>query len=413
MEFGEIKMGNKNTQGSKGYFDKEKLEIINAILGILSPILSPIIGYLYKCAFKNELPKIFFSILIILLFLYGLKFLVSIIRSLYKSINDYCNKSNQLYSNCENNEEQTGDLYYKTKRLRKKIRKRFFKYLLPRLTRLIIAIIMILILCLINPINTKAFKQDIVEILEILSEQPLEDTSEASTEQQNPGAENESESDNLNNEKEKKPPGYKFILEDPYKTFELNSYVKSQVYFCNDDTTKSISDKVTEYISNSKVNKKAGINFADILYNEERVFKTKIANYINMEYMDDWREVAPSSDELDSYILERIVLSNVTIDEKKGSYELWWRLANDYQLYAQEYEMQTHNESAVLYYYTMSIYCCMEALKYEMNTATYNMIYHYMAMRYHDVYRGDCIISSSYKNIAETIYGALEPNGEH
>lgn len=406
MKLEEIKMGNKNTQESKGYFNKETLEIINAVLGILSPI----IGSLYKFAFKHELPKIIFVILIILVFRYGVKYLVSIICNLYKNINDYYDKSDQLYNNCKNNKEKKGDLYFKTKQLRKKTRKRFFKYLLPRLTRSIIATILILILFLINPINAKAFRQDIVEIVEILFEHPTKDISESSPKQQNPDAENGSASDNMDveNEKEKKPPGYKFILKHPDKTFELDSLVESQVYFYNDDAKKSINDLVTEYILNMQTNRKVGINTPDILYNEENAFKEKVAEYISIEYMDDWCEVAPSSDELDTYILKRETL----VDGEQGCYELWWRLANDYQYYAQEYEMQTRNESAVLYYYTMSIYCCMEALKYEMTTDTHDMIYHYMATRYHDIYRDDCIIPSPYKNNARAIYGVLEPNVE-
>ncbi|MCM1345103.1 MAG: hypothetical protein NC305_17265 [Lachnospiraceae bacterium] len=39
-----------------------------------------------------------------------------------------------------------------------------------------------------------------------------------------------------------------------------------------------------------------------------------------------------------------------------GCQELWWKLANDYLYYAQEYERQTENADARLSYYTNSIY---------------------------------------------------------
>lgn len=63
----------------------------------------------------------------------------------------------------------------------------------------------------------------------------------------------------------------------------------------------------------------------------------------------------------------------------------------------------------------MSIYCCMEALKYDINEKEYNKTFHYMVIRYQDIKRNDSIIANQYKKSAEAIYNVLidedpEPN---
>ena len=99
-------------------------------------------------------------------------------------------------------------------------------------------------------------------------------------------------------------------------------------------------------------------------------------------------------------------------DGRQGSPELWWKLANDNQYYALEYEAQTQNGDAVLYYYVMSIFCAMEALKYDMPEEQKRQIYHYMVMRYHDIGGMTLEIPLAYKELAEDIYRCLAKNDE-
>ncbi|MCM1102537.1 MAG: hypothetical protein NC409_00380 [Clostridium sp.] len=96
-------------------------------------------------------------------------------------------------------------------------------------------------------------------------------------------------------------------------------------------------------------------------------------------------------------------MNEVEMGGEKGCYQLWWQLANDYQYYALEYETQTENRDAILYYYVNSIYCCMQALKYNVSDAQYELMYHYMVMRYHDLYRDDCLVSNHYKKLVQNI----------
>lgn len=401
-------MSNKEEKLKNYDFRKDTIDMINSVCGILG-FIGPILSTFFIYVWKFEFPRIIFIIFLVLLFKYGCKFLISIIRILCKNIKDYICKSKRLYITSKDDEGKKKNLYYDTRKLRNKILKRLFRHTIPRLIRLIIASILIFILCLTNPINTEAVWQGTLKVLFNL---PSDDMSEVQTEQQKSDIKSTEEIDNLTDStedrKERKPPGYKFILINPDKIFELDSHIEAQVYFY-DDATVSI-DLITTYLSDLKENSKIGINIENKMYIEENEFKSKVAEYMDIEYLDDWYEVAPSSDELDIYIQKRNELNNTMIDGKQGCYELWWRLANDYQYYALEYEMQTNNETAVLYYYSMSIYCCMQALEYEMNDDMYDMIYHYMAMRYHDICRDDCIISSSYRKNAKVIYSLLEPN---
>lgn len=409
-------MSNQKKQERKCFFNKGKLEMINALIGILS-FLGSLMAFFCKLLFKYEFPKIIFIALLAMIFYYVFKIWKSIIRGVLKSIKDYFYKSDCLYRNSENDEEKKKELYYEKMKLRKKTARRLRRYILPRLIRIIMAGTLIIFLCFVNPLNVKAFWEDIQEIIAIIFDQSSEDIPESHTEQDNSDVELDTENDNLiesiENEKERKPPGYRFILSYPDKIFTLDRQIKAQVYFFDNDGLENSIDVISFYFSNSKENRKTGLIIEDNMKDKENEFKSEVAKYINIEYIDDWYEVAPSSDKLDEYIQKRKEDNELKKEGKQGCYVLWWRLANDYQYYALEYEMQTNNETAVLYYYTMSIYCCMEALKYEMSDEMYNMIYHYMATRYHDIFRYDCIIPNTYKKRAEVIYYVMEPDAEY
>lgn len=406
-------MSNKDGQERKLRLSKNELDTINTVLSICN-LSVPLISPLWKVVSHSEVYKLIFDDILIIEIIYGLKCFFSIIHILLKKIKQFYSQRKELFISCNDNEEKKKKLYYNTKKLRKKIVNQARRRIMPRFIRLLIAGICIFALCITNPLNSKAFWQDMNHKMKVILGSQPEEKSVASTVHQKANTSsnvtNVSLVDLVENQKEKKPPGYRFILTDPDSIRELDSVIEALVYFYNDDTTISLSDLITEYLSDLKQNRRIGIEFENLMYDEEDEFKSKVAKCKNMEYLDDWFEVAPTSDELDDYINKRMMLIIITIDGKQGSYEVWWRLANDCQYYAQEYEMQTNNESAVLYYYTMSIYCCMKAFEYEMSDDMYDMIYHYMAMRYHDICRDDCIISGSYKKMAELIYSVLEPD---
>jgi len=136
-------------------------------------------------------------------------------------------------------------------------------------------------------------------------------------------------------------------------------------------------------------------------------FKERVKDASQYLYYDEWQKKAPHSADYDECIRGREALNKIKAEGEAGCHELWWKLANDYQYYAQEYERQTTNAEAVLYYYVNSIYCCMEALKYSMNEDEYNTIYHFMVMRYHDICSDKCIIPQNNKETAGRIYSIL------
>ena len=136
-------------------------------------------------------------------------------------------------------------------------------------------------------------------------------------------------------------------------------------------------------------------------------FKEKVSQFSKETDYKKWLENAPHSSEMEEYINGRKQLNSITVDGNTGCYELWWLLANDNQYYAQEYETQTANETAILYYYSMSIYCCMEALKYQMSEKIREDIFHYMVMRYHDICRDESSVAEIYKERAKELYRFL------
>lgn len=220
-----------------------------------------------------------------------------------------------------------------------------------------------------------------------------------------------------------KPQGYRFILEEPDKTMELEWEVEEQVFFLNQQgsglTLEEYVEQVMETIYGCRY---TGVNKQSVVFVDEAGEKCDYYTYTSAEdafkrevefaqketYYVDWLAAAPKSSELEAYISGRERLNTVLMDGQRGCYELWWLLANDYQYYVQEYEVQTQNKDAILYYYSKSIYCCMKALEYEMPEEKREDIYHYMVMRYHDIYRDDANISGAYKKLAEEIWECLK-----
>lgn len=136
---------------------------------------------------------------------------------------------------------------------------------------------------------------------------------------------------------------------------------------------------------------------------QENSFKEQMNEAFIEKYLIIWEQKAPHSSELESYIKGREELNLIETGEGCGNYKIWWTLANDYQFYAMEYERQTQNQQAIFYYYTKSIYCCMEALKYSMPDEEAEIIYNYMLIRYKDISRIEVCVPEKYKIRARDI----------
>lgn len=261
----------------------------------------------------------------------------------------------------------------------------------------------IVVVCICNPQNAHAYWNKIVGFAS------KEDNSLV-----------ESEIDNSDNEpkntEEVRNTKWRFILDQPEFSLGMEPYVEKQVFFEIDKSNTEWEKYVQGTIEQWK-REKEGVDYITIkdeegnnffTYTEiEDEFKKKMDNALQYIYYDEWLKEAPHSLEYDACIEGREILNTIEVDGKTGCYEIWWKLANDYQYYAQEYERQTTNAKAILYYYTKSIYCCMEALKYSISEEEYNTTYHYMVMRYHDMYRDECIIPQEYKEEADSIYSIL------
>ncbi len=215
-----------------------------------------------------------------------------------------------------------------------------------------------------------------------------------------------------------KPRGYRFILDRPNEKFKIDPELENQVFFYINGTEAMLEQAVIEYMDEIVYAQKENANLFEIVNQNdcnffnytslEDQFKEKVNLYETIKDYQNWLELAPHSSEMEIYINGREEL-NIAVDENgnSGNYKIWWKLANDYQYYALEYEKQTDNAGAVLYFYSKSIQCCMKALQYEMDGEEYNRIFDYLTMRYHDIFSDQCIISERYKKCAEKIYTVL------
>lgn len=215
-------------------------------------------------------------------------------------------------------------------------------------------------------------------------------------------------------EREKKDPAYNFVLIHPDKEQELGKEEESQIYFWysglyEGELEETIRNTLSEFRASKKENanleevpKKMGLTFSS-LEKDETDFKNAVKECKNIEYQDDWEREAPDSDDLEDYMVGRERLNSMLIDGNQGCYTLCWRLANDYQYYAIEYETQTENAQAIYYCYSMSIYYCMEALKYDITDSQRADTENYMISRYEDLSRSDCIVAEEYKERAADI----------
>ncbi len=206
------------------------------------------------------------------------------------------------------------------------------------------------------------------------------------------------------------------MLEDPGFAQALEDDVEEQVFFLSHEDG-SLDDYVALYMDGIEECRYQGVDCRKVRDEDgngyltytalEDSFKIKVDKFFEELYYVDWYNNAPRSSEMEEYMEGRESLNMVSMDGRKGCYELWWARANDHQYYAQEFEAQTSNENAILYHYGMSIYCCMEALKYEMPKEERDRIYHYMVMRYHDMCREEAKIPPTYKERAASVHAVL------
>lgn len=283
--------------------------------------------------------------------------------------------------------------------------------LLKRSISFFVFIVMILFICMCSPKNAHAYWDGIETIMGI---KPKE--SNTLDEPDKDKADSESK-DIERTAKEIRDEKWRFILDESADGFELGIQLRKQVFFETDRLETEWEEYVQETVDQWKGEKEGvdymaiededGNNFFTYTDMEDR-FKEKVSDSAQYIYYEEWLQEAPHSSEYDECIEGRERLNTIEADGKTGCYEIWWKLANDYQYYAQEYEQQTTKAEAILYYYAKSIYCCMEALKYSRSEEVYNKTYHFMVMRYHDLCRIGCIIPQEYKKEAEDIYSILE-----
>lgn len=273
-------------------------------------------------------------------------------------------------------------------------------------------VLIIAIICVCNPRNAHAYWDNVGRIVGLPSGE--DDTPEEKSEEG--GEDAEEAQDEERGEQAARNMEWRFILNKPAYELSVEARMKKQVFFDSDMPLAEWVNYVSDTVERQK-GKKEGVDYKTVkdkegnsffTYTElEDTFKYKAEDASYYIYYEEWLQKAPYSSEYDKCIEGRKRLNEVEEEGKTGCYEIWWKLANDYQYYAQEYERQTEDAEAIFYYYVNSIYSCMEALKYSMTEEEYSTIYHFMVMRYHDICRDECIVSQEYKVKASNIYSIL------
>ena len=352
---------------------------------------------IYRYFFAKELPHILFRIIVIILFAFLLIKIGFFIKQLRDISLKYKIQKHNLLIQAKGDEEFKKDYPIKREELEQKFDKIFRFTLNTGLKKGCVLLTVIIAACALNPNNVSAFWNDMFHTKDDnISEDTKSITGDIEhlDKEENIKRDTEAKSNTMI-QRELKPINYNFILMEPNKIPELDIEIKNCIYFnvgeSQIDLEKSISDYVEKTFGSieiqvdwREIKDRKGNSFYTYTALEDD-FKSRADQFRRIYYLDEWYQAAPDSGELESYINGRIQLNSVEIDGIKECSELWWKLANDYQYYAQEYEIQTSNYEAVLYYYNMSIYCCMEALKFNLDKEQYDTIYGYMIMRYRDI----------------------------
>ncbi|NBI93028.1 hypothetical protein D3Z45_21260 [Lachnospiraceae bacterium] len=385
---------------------------IIAIIALFFDVFPLVISY-----FRNkEVSWGIFCVIINISVIFCIYKILAFFRDIFKQYKRYKHKRRKLKDEAERRRENTEkseqgfDYGLSKEELWEEFVARCLAILVKRCITLFAFIGTIVLVCVCNPQNAHAYWSDVEKIMGLSSkEDNISDES------------NQENTDNESTETEEivqeiRDTNWRFILGEPTYNFELQIQLKNQVFFENNKSGIDWEEYVQGTVEQWK-GEKEGVDYITIedeegndffTYTEmEDEFKEKVENASQYMYYDEWLKEAPYSFEYDECIEGREILNKIEVDGKIGCYEIWWKLANDYQYYAQEYEQQTANAEAILYYYAKSIYCCMEALKYSVSEEEYNTTYHNMVMRYHDIYRDECVISQEYKEKAKSIFSIL------
>lgn len=406
-----------------GNSKKEKQPFDNKIVHYLERafvVVQAIAGIMGKL-FGGELPR---KIFLLLQAIGVLCFLVLLVLVLYDTVRyfaKYRRKKDKIDVSADNNKKKRGEYGYRLEELRRKTKekmKRRYKKWIATSSMIVGGII---ILCILNPVNTKAVGD---AIRAMFNDEQVADTFNDNQKEESESVEKEGDEPDIEHANEynhqedtsisaPKPEEYRFILENPEYVPEMPEEVENKVYFYKGGKEIDLVEQFLWQFNALLAQKREGVNITTTedqygkTYSDYNIaelqFKDTVKATQDIAYWSDWIQKAPRSSELDEYIAGRMNLNLVVSDGKCGNYQIWWKLANDYQYYAQEYESQTENSYAIWYYYTMSVYCCMEALQYDMPAEEYEKIFNYMEMRYQDICRDESLVSVTYKLRAKEV----------
>lgn len=379
---------------------KKIFDIIALFFQVL-PTLISILG-------DEEISWRFFCIIILTSVIFCIYKLVTSIRDICKECKKYNNNKKKLMDIAVKYGSKFPEPYSKYE---DKIKETFVENCLvicvKRWGLLLVSIVVIFLTCICNPQNANAYWNNVKNIMGFTVDE--DDTPDVEI-----IIDDEKETEDIiETEQEVRNTKWRFILSEPTYSFDLETQMKKQVFFESDKSFTEWVDYVQETVDQWK-GEREGVDYKTIKDEEgnsfftytdiEDTFKKEVEDASQYIYYKEWQQKAPDSSVYDKCIAGRKELNQVEVEGKTGCYDIWWMLANDYQYYALEYEAQTTNADAILYYYTNSIYCCMEALKYSITEEEYDTTYHFMVMRYHDICRNECIIPQEYKMTANNLY---------
>lgn len=321
----------------------------------------------------------------------------------YKERKVYKNNLERLRKYAKSNETARTEFGYWKNEFKEEFSEKIKKNILVKVKVVFLALIVLVATCIFYPQNAHAFWSGILGIE--IEENEKTDIIEVG------------EEDSEEIVQEERDMQWRFVLDKPAYSFALETQMQNQVYFYPNKEFSEWVIFVQETVKQWKEEQKEGVNYKTVkddlgnnyfdYTNSEDNFKAEVEYASQFVYYDEWLEHAPHSSEYDQCMSGRENLNKIEVEGAIGCYEIWWKLANDYLYYAQEYERQTEDADAILFYYTKSIYCCIEALKYSLSEDEYNRVYHFLVMRYHDICRDECIILQEYKTRASIIYSIL------
>lgn len=341
--------------------------------------------------------------------------LTLIVECVIKNIRKYFKKEQKLNKKAKNDNELKRRYSFDVSETKKECKRNTIKGVLPKVGVGVTIYLSMQLVYWTNPNNVQAANNVVDYVINVSGKTGDDEEEIYDIENQNDEG---TEEINVS-----KPDGYRFILVDLDRAPKLQEEIINTVFFYEgeEDNKLVLKGQVSYYFDDLLARKKDRVELAVLedkfdkayLYYEEKQgeFESKMAEAELKRYLDEFTEVAPRSTDLDECIEGRTKLNSIEVNGNRGNPKLWWRLANDYQNYALEYENQTTNDEAILYYYAMSIYCCMEALQYDFDGVTgvdYETIYNYMQMRYRDIARNESLVESGYKMRAKEILSELD-----